>query len=108
MNRAVKLRYRVDDVFSKVDITEHTPWGPRIALDHIHVPARRTSQMQLYDADTYLFVIDGHGFIFIDGEEVRIDQGSLLHIPSGASCCVRTNGYGITFLSMREKVNGSA
>lgn len=106
--RAVKLKYTTNDVFSKVDITEHTALGRKIALDHVHVPARRISQTWRNEVDTDLFVIDGHGRLIIDGEEVWIDQGNLLHVPAGASCCVRTNGYGVTFLSLQEKVNGPA
>ena len=55
--------------------------GTMIGADYIRMMPGSRFPIHEHDGDHEIFFIDGNGFVHIDGEDIAVREGHLIHIP---------------------------
>jgi quercetin dioxygenase-like cupin family protein len=56
--------------------------GSHIGADFIRMQPGSRFELHVHEGDHELYVISGAGFVHINGEDVAVRTGSLIHIPA--------------------------
>jgi quercetin dioxygenase-like cupin family protein len=90
-------------VFRVAQITRGTPLEHAVAVDLVTVAPGQTSEIHRHNGtETVLLVIEGSGTISVRGSSYGVSPGTRLIIGKGVFHGVRTEGEGLTFLSVQS------
>lgn len=97
-----KLVSELYDVFHVQQITQSTSLEDEVAVDLVHVAAKKISQSHKHEeSDTVLLILAGEGKVVVSKKSYAVKAGDRIHIPPGAFHQVITGTKAMRFLSVQ-------
>jgi len=69
-------------VQGKEGVRAHKGDGTRIGCDLIRMQPGSAFPMHTHEGDHIIYVVSGWGFVHIDGRDIEIAEGDVVHIPA--------------------------
>ena len=91
------------DVFQVAQITRGTSLEHVVAVDLVFVPPGKSSEIHRHvGTDSVLYILEGSGTVIVGETSYPMRKGARIFIGKGVFHGVRTEGEGLSFLSVQS------